>query len=98
MVDLFSSAGPDLDRGYLNLQADAHPIERELRQSLEALWAVYEPYADPNFAAEFARKPDTRFWEIAFLDEQFKAVSGVIWSRASIRQNEPDRTTVEPRP
>lgn len=64
MVDLFSSAGPDLDRGYLNLQAGEHPIERELRQYLEALWAVYEPYADPNFAAEFAREPDTRFWEM----------------------------------
>lgn len=64
LVDLFLAVGPDLDRGYLNLQAGAHEIERELRETLEALWAVYEPYADPNFAAEFAREPDTRFWEM----------------------------------
>lgn len=53
-----------MDRGYLNIQAGAHAIERELRETLEKLWAVYEPFADPNFVGEFAREPDTRFWEM----------------------------------
>lgn len=64
MVELFSFSGPDLDRGYLNIQAGAHAIERELRATLENLWAAYEPFADPNFIAEFAREPDARFWEM----------------------------------
>lgn len=64
MSDLFATEGEDLDLGYRNLRAGKHRVERELRGILEALWAMYEPYADPNFVGEFAREPDTRFWEM----------------------------------
>ena len=64
MVDLFSLSGPDLDGGYLNIRAGAHAVERELRETLENFWAVYQPFADPNFVAEFAREPESRFWEM----------------------------------
>ena len=64
MSDLFAIDGEDLDLGYRNLRAGKHRIERELRQVLQALWAIYEPYADPNFVGEFAREPDSRFWEM----------------------------------
>lgn len=64
MADLFSVSGPDLDQGYLNIQAGAAAVERELRAVLEKMWSDYEPFADPNFVAEFAREPDARFWEM----------------------------------
>ena len=64
MVDLFSVSGPDLDGGYRNIRAGAHAVERELRETLEKFWTVYQPFADPNFVAEFAREPDSRFWEM----------------------------------
>ena len=64
MIDLFSVTGEDINVGYRNLQAGEHRVEREIRATLEDLWSVYEPYADPNFVGEFAREPEVRFWEM----------------------------------
>jgi hypothetical protein len=64
MSDLFEIDGPDLDRGYLNLRAGEHAIEHDLREMLQELWTLYEPFADPGFRSGFARDPDARFWEM----------------------------------
>ncbi len=73
VADLFSVSGPDLDRGYINIQAGAAAVERELQAILREMWAVYEPFADPNFVAEFAREPDARFWEMYLACELLEA-------------------------
>jgi len=64
MTTLFDIVGENLDRGYLNLREPASKVEREMHRRLEAMWAVYEPYADPDFREGFARDPDGRFWEM----------------------------------
>lgn len=91
MVDLFSFSAPDLDRGYLNIQAGAHAVERELRDTLERLWAVYQPFADQNFAAEFAREPDSRFWEMYFANQLLDAGKTLLpTAERSRRGGQPD--------
>jgi len=67
VTELFatSAIGDNLDVGYLNLRASQSPVERDMVQTLEAMWAQYEPYADPDFVEAFARDPDSRFWELA---------------------------------
>jgi len=63
-LSLFDVIDPTAAVGYRNLQAAQYSTEAAIKDSLEALWARYEPYADTNFCAEFARQPDTRFWEM----------------------------------
>lgn len=67
MPNLFAAdiVGPDLDVGYQNLGEGRYPIERDMVADLERLWQRFEPYADANFRAEFAREPEARFWEMA---------------------------------
>ena len=96
MVDLFSFSGPDLDRGYLNIQAGAHAVERELRDTLERLWAVYQPFADPNFVAEFAREQDSRFWEMYFANQLLDAGKTLLpTAERSRRGGQPDVCVVD---
>lgn len=64
MADLWSVVGDDCDLGYQNLRAGEFAAEREIRAELDALWAVYQPYADPDFISGFAHDPDARFWEM----------------------------------
>jgi hypothetical protein len=64
MSDLWGVTGANIDEGYVNLCAAEHACEGEMRCAIDALWAVYEPYADPDFASGFARDPDGRFWEM----------------------------------
>jgi len=35
-----------------------------MRESLEEMWAVFEPFADPDFLPAFSHDPDARFWEM----------------------------------
>lgn len=63
-MSLFAAAPPDADLGYMNLRAQKHKDEQAINAALEALWAKYEPYADKDFAAKLARKPDEHFWEM----------------------------------
>lgn len=63
-MPLFAAAPHDADLGYLNLRAQKHKDEQAINAALEALWAKYEPYADKDFAAKFARQPDEHFWEM----------------------------------
>jgi hypothetical protein len=64
MTSLWDIAGNNLDRGYVNLQVAQFPQEQQIRHALDAMWVVYEPYADPDFRESFARDPDSRFWEM----------------------------------
>jgi hypothetical protein len=56
--------GANFDRGYENVRNGHSATERRLRADLDAMWAIYEPYADPDFRDGFARDPDARFWEM----------------------------------
>ena len=64
MTRLFDIDGEHLDRGFVNLRAAESRIEQELHTLIEAMWATYEPYADPDFPEGFARDVDGRFWEM----------------------------------
>ncbi|RUX29321.1 hypothetical protein EOA23_13975 [Mesorhizobium sp. M2A.F.Ca.ET.042.01.1.1] len=64
MSRLFDIEGPNLDRGFENLKVAESPIERQLHELIESMWATYEPYADPDFRQGFARDVDGRFWEM----------------------------------
>jgi hypothetical protein len=61
---LFDLDGTSLNQGYLNLRAAQHPNEQIIKDELEAMWVRFEPYAETNFAVEFAHDPDARFWEM----------------------------------
>lgn len=64
MTLLFDVHGSNLDRGFENLKAAESPFEQQLHERIEAMWATYEPYADPDFPQGFARDVDGRFWEM----------------------------------
>lgn len=64
MPRLFETTGDRLDVGYMNLRAGAGQAEREIVAELEAMWALYQPYADADFLPAFARDPEARFWEM----------------------------------
>jgi hypothetical protein len=71
---LFEINDPDADSGYRNLRAAPDPSPGgRIRQGLEVLWSIYEPYADSNFIGEFARHPDERFWEMYLTVKLLKA-------------------------
>ena len=64
MSSLFEIDATGLDVGYTNLREGRCAPEREIREKLEAMWGIYEPYADADYRAGFARDPDGRFWEM----------------------------------
>lgn len=64
MTKLFDVDGANLDRGFINLKAAESRCEQQLHDHIEAMWATYEPYADPDFPQGFARDVDGRFWEM----------------------------------
>jgi hypothetical protein len=64
MTSLWDIEGDNLDGGYVNLREAQYAQEQEIRHALNAMWVVYEPYADPDFRQGFARDPDSRFWEM----------------------------------
>ena len=47
-----------------------------IREGLNALWPNYGPYADSHFREEFAKQPNSQFWEmyltVRFLDARKK--------------------------
>lgn len=64
MSSLWDVEGSNLDIGYENIREARYPPEVAIRQALDAMWADYEPYADPDFKPAFGRDPDARFWEM----------------------------------
>lgn len=64
MSDLFDVSGANLDRGFENLKVAESMFEQQMRATLQEMWTLYEPYADPDFRHGFARDVDGRFWEM----------------------------------
>lgn len=64
MTSLWDVDVGNADRGYLNISAATVPAELRIRDELDTMWRVFEPYADDDFRHEFARQPYTRFWEM----------------------------------
>jgi hypothetical protein len=64
MSDLFDVDGNNLDLGFKNLREAKYQIEQKLKATLQEMWTVYEPFADPDFRQGFARDIDARFWEM----------------------------------
>ena len=64
MTALFELSGDHFDQGYMNLRARQNRTEQEIADMPEAMWRRYEPYADPDFADQFAQDPEARFWEM----------------------------------
>ena len=63
-MPLFDVAGDNLDPGYMNLRAREFENEREIVNVIEAMWLLFEPYADQDYRHGFARDPHARFWEM----------------------------------
>lgn len=63
MVDLFS-CGDATDVSYINTCAAETEGAQAARENCEALWKRFEPYADGDFATEFCREFDARYWEM----------------------------------
>jgi hypothetical protein len=59
-------------------------------EGLEELWAIYEPFADSNFRGEFAKQPDTRFWEM-YLATRLLAGRRKLIPRAELRTAQRDK-------
>jgi hypothetical protein len=60
----FFSDGDVVDIGYRNVRAAEVDHLRWAREQCEALWEIYEPYADAEFLIEVRRNFDARFWEM----------------------------------
>lgn len=63
-MNLFEFVYNNSDIAYQNIRNCLHRQERQIRDTLEAMWERYRAYADPDFRAAFARDPDARFWEM----------------------------------
>ena len=58
------TAGNAQDLAYRNLRDSLDRRIAEIRRQCEALWQVYEPYADQHFLTEVRRDFDARYWEM----------------------------------
>ena len=64
-MGLFDLDEPQAAAGFQNLKsAEPGTNGAVIKEGLEQLWTIYEPYADTNFRGEFAKQPGTRFWEM----------------------------------
>src|SRR5882757_1264405 len=61
------------DPGYICQAGIVH--RRKTKEWMEDLWQEFEPYADPNFLAEFPKRFNQRSWELylgaTFLDRGY---------------------------
>lgn len=75
-MTLFAQQGPGLDPVYARLRDAEDEADLERRAYLDLLWERARRYLDANFALEFARRPEERFWELrlaaALLDLGFE--------------------------
>ena len=60
----FFSEGDVTDIGYGNVRAAEVDHLRWAREQCEALWEIYEPYADAEFLTEVRSNFDARYWEM----------------------------------
>ena len=49
MSDLWEVEGGNFDIGYVNIREASSRAEIHIREALDAMWATYAPYADPDF-------------------------------------------------
>lgn len=63
-MSLFDVGVADASLGWQNIRAAKNLAEFHMKTNLERLWTYHEPAADEAFRTEFARQPDTRFWEM----------------------------------
>jgi hypothetical protein len=61
---LFSDDVPASDIAYRNIRMATNDYSRAARDGAERLWDLFEPYADPEFAIEFSKEFDARYWEM----------------------------------
>ncbi len=60
----FFSSEPDADLSYRNIREATNDFTRAAREKCEALWELYEPYADKEFLIEIRNNFDARYWEM----------------------------------
>ena len=58
------TAGDAADRAYSNIREASNEYLKRARTHCEQLWAVFEPYADPEFLVEIRSNFDARYWEM----------------------------------
>jgi hypothetical protein len=61
---LFEYGDDDVSVIYRNVRNSGNEIAGEIRNHVDALWRIYQPFADRDFVAEFPRRPEERFWEM----------------------------------
>ncbi len=52
------------DTSYINIRAAQNEFTRTGRENCEALWQLYEQYADREFLIEIRKNFDARYWEM----------------------------------
>jgi hypothetical protein len=64
------------DQGYINTRAASNDRAKACRANCQALWEIFEPYADQEFRTEFRSAFDARYWEmylaVALMDLGFE--------------------------
>jgi hypothetical protein len=72
----FFSAGAASDIGFTNVRDLDNDHMRAARENCNALWDIYEPYADAEFLTEIKSNFDARYWEmfltVFFIKEGYK--------------------------
>jgi hypothetical protein len=61
---IFEYRGSDTSLTFNNLRNSDREIVVEIRKHIDALWRIYQPFADRDFVAEFPRRPEERYWEM----------------------------------
>ncbi len=95
---LFDLQVSNADVAYENIRRANSPFEREIKNHLDALWRIYQPFADSGFVREFPNDPDGRFWEMYLTVElvrQGKNVRPRSELPTTVRDASPDIRIVE---
>jgi hypothetical protein len=74
----FFTDGPARDIAYRNIRDSQNEHAKRARAACEALWEIYQPYADPEFLIETRDSLDPRYWEMylttSLIDQGFDVV------------------------
>lgn len=96
MTRIFDIDGDNLDPGFVNIRERQSRAEQEMHELIEAMWAIYEPYADPDFRHGFARDVDGRFWEMYLGCTLLEAGRALLPAAERLREGgQPDLCVVE---
>lgn len=64
ITTLFALQGDEWCQRYLTVRDSDDLVAANVRERVDGLWNIYKPYADYNFADQFGRHIDQRFWEM----------------------------------